>query len=367
MVVGSLQGLFVWVDRLMAGLPPPERKVSVRFWLYPLMLKTKYKNAVETLLPRGLVHSVFPSRKFLNQILAKPKRQIQILYGETYDQYGITLDSLKYYFFLADVVDKLKEIGIVTRAVVLIADRAAVMNPSAKDKDFLMEEGRRRKEICLKIASIYHLPVKFQLMSEYANEIGLDAKCLEIQKLIEKSSKAIKLVEKTVLVNKIRQERAANFRYAAEAIAVSYNFDIKIGPPREIYYDKVSSAIGKPYCGVYLKPTYPFCQNFLFYLQNPEIEKYGLTPYKAGSNKLQDCRIILGKTFPKEVEALVNRTELFANKEAANPVEDLLKIGELARKFLLGDVTIKKDVKDGAITLFRDFIYKPLKKGGIYE
>ena len=71
-----------------------------------------------------------------------------------------------------------------------------------------------------------------------------------------------------------------------------------------------AKLLGHNYCGIYLKPTYPLGQNFLFYLQNPEIEKFGLTPYKAGSNKMQDFRIIYGKTTPEELENLLAKTEI---------------------------------------------------------
>ncbi len=292
---------------------------------------------------------------------------VKILYGETYDSFGITVDSLKYYFSLAILVKGLKKQGIASKATVLIADRAATMNPSVKDRDSLMAEGQRRKEYFQRLTLIYHLPVEFVLMSNYAAQTNLEVKCLEVQRLIEKSPKAARLVEKTVLINKIKQERSANFRYAAEAIAVSNGFDIKIGPPREIYYDKVSTLIGKPYCGIYLKPTFPLGQNFLFYLQNPEIEKFGLTPYKAGSNKLQDYRVILGKTTPEEVSTLVEKTEIFPSEEAASPTKDLLSIGQMAQVLLGERPERNEDIKKEAVSSFRRFIYEPLAKGGLYE
>ena len=42
--------------------------------------------------------------------------------------------------------------------------------------------------------------------------------------------------------------------------------------------------------------AFQLVENYLFYLINPEIEKYGLTPYKAESNKLENNRIVIGKT-----------------------------------------------------------------------
>lgn len=279
----------------MAGHAPPERNVSVRFRLYPLM-----NNLI---LPKNLISKVYPSVKALNGFIGCGKNPIKILYGETYDQYGITIDSLKYYFFLAILAQKIKDLGINCEPLVLIADRASILNESIKDKTGLINEGAKRLEQCLKINEKYNLHVKFQLMSEY-----MQAKRFLLNKVDD--PRVLDLLKMTVLQNKIKQETEMGFQYALEAIEIAGDFDIKVGPPREIYYDMAAKLLGYKYCGIYLKPTYPLGQNFLFYLKNPEIEKFGLTPYKAGSNKMQDFRVIYGKTTPEKLKNLLSKTEI---------------------------------------------------------
>ena len=143
----------------MAGLAPPERNVSVRFRPYPPM-----KNLI---LPKNLISKIYPLAKALNGLINRGEKPIRILYGETYDQYGITIDSLKYYFFLAILSNKLKGLGINSESVVLIADRASILNKSATDKVGLVNEGKKRLEQCQSISQKYNLQIKFQLMSEY--------------------------------------------------------------------------------------------------------------------------------------------------------------------------------------------------------
>ncbi len=282
--------IFCWVGRLMAGLAPPERNTSVRFRLYPLM-----KNLI---LPKNLISKIHPSTKALDGLISGAKRPLKLLYGETYDLFGITVDSLKYYFFVAILAQKLKG-----EATVLIADRASILNESAADKAGLVDEGERRLEQCKIINQKYNLNIDFRLMSEYVKD-----KKFTLKEIRDK--KVLNLLKKTVLQNKIRQEIEMGFQYALEAIEIAGDFDIKIGPPREIYYDMAAKLLGYSYYGIYLKPTYPLGQNFLFYLQNPEIEKFGLTPYKAGSNKMQDFRLVYGKTTLEELKSLLVGTEI---------------------------------------------------------
>ena len=115
-------------------------------------------------------------------------------------------------------------------------------------------------------------------------------------------------------------------------------FDLKVGPPRERFYDEAAAMIAKKlnigcYKALYLTPTYPLGLDFVYFLLHPEIEEFGLTPYKAGSNKLQEHRIILGNTPIERVQELINTSFVPKHTGLPYPVRDLNAIVGLAKHF----------------------------------
>jgi len=251
--------------------------------------------------------------------------KIRVLYGETYDKYGITIDSLKYYLFLeylARIIDNNIE------CIVAEGDLHSVINPSVTEKNYLLQVGKERVGQIGRIferLGIVHVNVN--LMSESFGEKMIIDMVSKVSKLVKESTDLQNLLIPTVLKNKIAQERESGFRYAAEAIGLALNFDLKVGPPREENYDKVAQIIGKEvaeeYKAIYLRPSYPFTKDFSFYLTHPEVEEYGLTPYKAGSNKLQDQRIVIGVTSEEMIGDLIASAYVPQDIVYANPLVDL--------------------------------------------
>ena len=256
----------------------------------------------------------------------------RVLYGETYDMLGVTVDSLKYYLFL----EYLSRLNPDFRPLVMEADLHASINKSVKDKNERMEEGKRRVRQIARILEILNCKnVKVRLMSELVVG-GVKEKVDVVRQLVSVSEKYQKMLAKTVLVNKVTQEKQSGFRYSAEEIGLALSFDIKVGPPREKNYDVVAQKIARElnipsYHAIYLRPTYPLVENYLFYLNNPEIEKYGLTPYKAGSNKLENTRIVIGKTSLERVEEIVMNAYGASDLRYANPLLDLALIVSLVK------------------------------------
>jgi len=251
--------------------------------------------------------------------------KIRVLYGETYDKYGIAIDSIKYYLFLEYLA---KTIGNDVDCMIAEGDLHSVINPSVLEKDFLLHEGKRRTESIGKIfevLKIRHVTVK--LMSKLFAEEKIMNLVTNVSNLVNEREDLQNLLIPTVLKNKIAQERESGFRYAAEAIGLALNFDLKVGPPREENYDKVAQIIGKEvaeeYKAIYLRPSYPFTKDFSFYLTHPEVEEYGLTPYKAGSNKLQDQRIVIGVTSEEMIGDLIASAYVPQDIVYANPLVDL--------------------------------------------
>ena len=279
-----------------------------------------------------MIHSYFPSKREVFDVFKKDT--IKILYGETYDLFGITIDSLKYYLFIALLQKEV--MGV--ESTILIADAASTINTSSGDTQTILAEGKKRLDQIYEIIKRYHLAIRVQLMSELFQEPYVQELIKQVQDVVTQSPKIQSMLQKTVLQNRIRQEDKTAYKYATEAIATSLLLDIKVGPPRERFYDEAAQLIAKElkrecYKSIYLTPTYPLGLDFMYFLLHPEIEEFGLTPYKAGSNKLQDHRIILGKTSLERTQELIKAS--FVPKQAGlpDPVGDLKNIINLAKHF----------------------------------
>lgn len=282
----------------------------------------KISNQLNSLLSERLV-----VRKSLGEIDGISDNS-RILYGETYDKHGITIDSLKYYLFMEYLA---RIIGPNVRCIVVEGDLHSVINPSAVDKDLLLNEGVRRVDQIKEILEKLQLrQVSVRLMSEIFEEKKVMDLVNTVASMVKGNTAMQNMLIPTVLQNRVAQERESGFRYGAEAIGLALNFDIKVGPPREENYDKLAQVVGehfdRKYDAIYLRPSYPFSPDFSYYLTHPEIEEYGLTPYKAGSNKMQDFRIVLGRTSDKEIIELISACYVPGDIRFANPLVDLASI-----------------------------------------
>lgn len=307
-----------WVHSVTAAQVSPEHFVQVRILMIPHMKILKnYSN---------MIHGYFPSKRAVFDVLKKDS--VKILYGETYDLLGITIDSLKYYLF----------VGLFPGSTILVADTASTINQSSGDMQTILEEGKKRLDQVQEIIQTYHLPIHVTLMSELFQEPHVQELIGQVQQVVTKSPKIQALLQKTVLQNRIKQEDKLAYKYGAEAIATSLLFDIKVGPPRERFYDEAAQCIAKElnrecYKSIYLSPTYPLGLDFLYFLMHPEVEEFGLTPYKAGSNKLQDHRIILGKTSFERAQELIKASYIPKQPGLPDPVGDVESILRLAQHF----------------------------------
>lgn len=264
---------------------------------------------------------------------------INLVYGETYDEYGLTIDSLKYYFFIALLSNSIK-INKKIISNVIIGDLHSVKNKIVENKSSLLSQATRKIDFIKKINQIYGLNINPELMSQKFKKIEFKNTLEKVTNFFEKSTNTQEIAKKTVLKNRLSQEESVGFQYTLEEVALIFNYDLKIGPPREIYYDQITDIIkynlkNKNFTGIYLKPTYPLGVGFDFYLRHPEIEKFGLTPYKAGSNKLQDFRIILEENNIKEkAKKIIESSYISNNSLIPNPVLDIYLTCQMAESYL---------------------------------
>ena len=107
----------------------------------------------------SLISKTVPS---INEIFTDIKncaqnKSLKVMYGETYDRYGIPLGSIKYYFTVAAIGSSIRAEGIPISPVILVADVATCRNESEDHHDELMQLGKARAANIHAISSIYGL------------------------------------------------------------------------------------------------------------------------------------------------------------------------------------------------------------------
>ena len=337
------------------------------------MKNNKFEPLFKLLTTKSLIHSSIPSVDEIINKLGKSK-SVKIIYGETYDIYGQTLDSLKYYFFVEFLHKQLENIGLEVVTNVIVGDAHSVKNKIVSNKSQLLSIATDRLELLNKIKKTYNLKLNFILMSSLMQEKSYQNNLKKVTYLFNKSKEYRDIAEKTVLQNRISQEEKAGYQYVLEEVTLILDYDIKIGPPRENNYDKLARLMGEQLyesqlSGIYLKPTYPLGMKFDYFVTHPEIEEYGLTPYKAGSNKLQDHRIIIGLTNKDQLKRLVENSFVPKNLQLPNSVYDAYLISQMA-KSLKNNVDFQADeeiinqtekLKEKAIDELINYVIEPLQ------
>ena len=270
-------------------------------------------------------------------------KTLTVMYGETYDFHGPTLDSLKYYFAVAGLARAVRAGGGRIEASLLIADIAVTRNEDQKHHDRILQAGGRQAAYVRALSDHFKLDLNVVLMSEYLDTEAFQDKLARVRKVSEQLSEIGQWLEKTVPPSKVEEEQAKGFAYAYEEVATILEFDLKVGPPRERFYDvparMVSGALGAdPLQSVYLRPTYPLGLDFDFFFANEEIEEFGVTAYKAGSKKLEKHRVIIGKTDSNRLGELVETSSIPESRQLPNPVLDLVVIAEMGEKLTSDNV-----------------------------
>jgi hypothetical protein len=320
---------------------------------------------------RGLVSQSPTAEEILT--LAKSKKQpLKIFYGETYDNYGNTIDSMKYYFFVSELARALKQEGVETDPIILIADTAACRNVSPDLEKKYIELGDDRTDFVKKVNRIYNLGLRILRMSEYIHTKEFQDKREKIIQICKSDHSLMKAIEKTVPESKIEEERKKGFMYSFDEITTIIDLDIKIGPPREDLYDNLARELARrekknPLMSLFLTPTFPLGKNWAYFFAQDGIEVHGITAYKAGSKRLQDFRILPGLTSSKQAKLLIENSFITMDNSLPNPVLDLGIICEMARRNLENDfspINLNKEFYSRKLDTIelKKRVYKALEK-----
>lgn len=294
----------------------------------------------------SFVASTMPS---LEEIVAKvhsraeKDKMIKAMYGETYDRLGHTLDSIKYYFFVAAVGWTLRNMGINVEPTILVADVATCRNEPEKYHGELMSLGKKRVEFVGLVNQVYGLNLHVLLMSEYLFSDGFQVKLEQVKKLADENQDVYNWIKQTIPTSKVEEEAKKGFAYAFDEVATIIEYDLKVGPPREKFYDEPARQIGMamgldPLMSAYLHPTYPLAVTRGYYLAEEEVEQYGVTAYKAGSKGMEANRVIIGKTTIEDLVVMIEDTVISKKPTIPNALLDLAIIGEMACHWLQGQL-----------------------------
>lgn len=307
---------------------------------------------------RGLVQQTPPAGEIRDRAQLVAPQPIKLFYGETYDDRGNPIDSMKYYLFVANLADALASEGLAVDPSILIADTAACRNVGSKQEEYYMRLGEDRARFVAQVNDTYNTGLRVVRMSDYISTPAFTQARDHVMAVCADSPELMEGVEKTVPVSKIDIERGKGFLYSFDEITTIMDLDVKVGPPREDLYDDVARRIAeaegrKKLMSLFLSPTFPLGMKWSYFFANDGIEDHGITAYKAGSKRLQANRIIVQKSDPGYIRDLVRDSFISANPDLPNPVLDIGIISEMARKRLEKDespITLAEDFYSGGIS-----------------
>ena len=283
-----------------------------------------------------------PTVKEINEVMTTAKesnKQVKLLYGETFDDNGNSIDSIKYYLFI-DLFSKLitHEYNVEISPTVLIADSGMYRNfPNQTEQ--IKELAANRVAFAEKVKNIYNCRYNVILMSDLVKTDMFEATCENIKSSILSNKELIPLIEKTVPEDRLEMERRRGYVYSIEEMAIIAGLDFKIGPPREELYDNLTNIIAPKlgYAslhGVYLYPTYPLGLHYGDYMSSSSVKQYGLTPYKVGSSNFSKNRIAIGLSTIESIRENFDNTQISKSENKPNPIIDIAMITNLARQHI---------------------------------
>lgn len=301
----------------------------------------KTKDNLATLLrQRGLVYDAPKIEQLASRVekCAADGRPLRLLYGETFDERGNTIDSMKYYLFTSILAKQIaSKYDIAVEPTILVADLGVFRNYSDHIDEMRGYAGDR-VNFANMIKETYDCTFEVKLQSDIATTQEFKERLEKVIAISRADDALIQMIIESVPSDR-REESAKNgYIYSLEEIATILGIDIKIGPPREKLYDVAANSMLShfnvdPLLPTYLNSTYPLGMDFNSYINSP-LAKYGLTPYKAGSVDMTDNRIVMGYTSNADIERLLSQTEIQPEISKPNPVLDVLVTADMARQHL---------------------------------
>ena len=126
-------------------------------------------NPERLLSTRGLVEQAPTAGEIKKRSELIAPESIKLFYGETYDDKGHPIDSMKYYFFLSNLAEALRQEGFNVDPSILVADSAACRNVREENQEYYMILGEKRANFVKRVNDIYRTGLRVVKMSNYIN------------------------------------------------------------------------------------------------------------------------------------------------------------------------------------------------------
>jgi hypothetical protein len=268
------------------------------------------------------------------------ERPLEVFYGETFDLAGNPVDCLKYYLFTAELADSLREEGVAVHPVVLVADSAILRTAPERQRASYEAAAASRLSFVRRVNEVYRCGLDVRLMSDFLESPGFVERRERVMRTVRASPSLQTLLEATVPAPLLEEERRGGFLYSFDELTTIVSLDAKVGPPREDLYDRLARELAVverslPLMSAYLSPTYPLGKNWAYFCVNEELERYGITAYKAATSGLEAHRVLIGRTSGEEAGGLIQASFTPSDSSLPNPVADLSLIVEMAQSRLL--------------------------------
>lgn len=264
-----------------------------------------------------MVNEFVAESKPRDGIASYERDEATVMTGMTYDDQGEPFDYIKQVMTAFDIAKTLEDQGVDAEVELLVADHFVSGNFIEFDQEPEMPPekvehyGNKRASYLEAIANIYSndIPVSVEKTSELRDD-NFEETVRALGDRVEKDENFAELLMGAVPDEAERPDATdrENTAYTREEIAtiMATDTDIKVGPKREKKYDLPTQLDDvrqlrdfDPLTGVYVTNTYPVAMDeaktHLSEEDWNEIQKFGITPYKAESKGLnpEDYRIML--------------------------------------------------------------------------
>ncbi len=218
------------------------------------------------------------------------ENNIIVGYGGTFDGYDLPIDEIRYWLFMHLYKKFLESKGKSVKLVYIIADKGVFHN-YGENKETCSWRAKRISQIK---ALNKFFNNEFEVMLQSEIKITKD----DIKNVNYLTKRYNNLLEKTIPPSRISQERKRKYLYTLEELLTfikitNGKYLIKVGPPREVFYDKLIKILKRKFSPLYLKPVYPVNCTWAYYLYRSDVREFGLTPYKVGDKGYLEKRILI--------------------------------------------------------------------------
>lgn len=274
----------------------------------------------------------------IGQLIALSGPTVRAMYGETYDDLGLPVDSLKYYSWLVIMTERLAAANVQVDAEVVIADAAVEVNlgshwDAAKIKGLAALQ-RSRVEAFFDLCNNRGPRPKTTLMSTIVATDDYRRRRHQAATLLDESAEFKATVVQSVRADHREKEEIAGYAYSLDEVALISAFNLKVGPPREQFYDAAAAQLNlhddrQSLVSILLRPSYPLQTSPGEFVRNAELREFGVTAYKAGSLGLGKRRLVIGRDSSTRARELLTATKLIRRAGAPNAVTELASVLQL--------------------------------------